>query len=172
MKKYVFYSFLTLAALFSLLPFIFLETYELDFSMKKVFENLVIFGLLSFVLSVVFHDHIFRPTDSKSKLFSIIIKGFKIVFGTFLTFMFVSGLTSGLLLSINSYIGKQETISINCKVLTSREATSKIGRKHFYITIQIPNEERNVELKVKRQYQRGETFKGQLKKGSLNMYYN
>ena len=94
------------------------------------------------------------------------------VFGTVITFTLIYGLTSGLLLSINTYIGKQETISIKCKVLNTSETTSKYGTKHYYITIKIPKEKRDAELKVKRPYRTGEIFEGHLKKGSLNMYYN
>ncbi|GIZ09860.1 hypothetical protein FUMI01_25860 [Flavobacterium sp. UMI-01] len=62
-------------------------------------------------------------------------------------------------------------INLKSKVISTNETTSKSGLKHYYITVEIPNEKREVELKVKRQYMKGETFEGQLYKGSLNMYY-
>ena len=171
MKKYIFYSFISMTIIFSLIPFIFLETYELGFSMQKVFDNIIVFGILSFICSIFLHENIFRSTKTKNKIFYIFSKGFKILFGTFLSFMFICGIISGLLISINSYIGKQEIIKLKSNVKNTDETTSKNGSKHYYITINIPNERREVELKVKRKYNKGETFEGQLYKGSLNMYY-
>jgi len=171
MRKYIFYSFITIIIIFTLIPFVSLETYELGFSMKKVFDNIIVFGILSLIFSLFFHESIFRPTETKYKIFYIITNGFKILFGTFFSFIFICGIISGLLLSINSYVGKQEIINLKSKVISTNETTSKNGLKHYYITVEIPNEKREVELKVKRQYMKGETFKGQLYKGSLNMYY-
>lgn len=171
MRIYIYYSFITITIIFILIPFVFLETYELGFSIKKVFDNIMVFGFLSFILSLFFHGTIFRPTETKNKIFYIITKVFKIIFGSFFSFIFICGIISGLLLSINSYIGKQELINLKSKVISTNETVSKNGLKHYYITVEIPNEKRNVELKVKSPYMKGETFEGQLYKGSLNMYY-
>lgn len=85
LKKYLFYTFVTITILFTLAPFIFLETYELGFSMEKVLDNIIIFGVLSFALSIAFHKYLFRPTELKNKVSKNIIKGLEMVFGTLLT---------------------------------------------------------------------------------------
>lgn len=171
LKDYVFYSFILLSILFALIPFIFLETYEMSLSMKIVFDNIVLFGLFSVVLSIIFHDIIFLPTKTKNKILQIITKGLKIILGSSLMFILIFGLISGVLLSVNSYFGNQEIIKVKSKVIGIKETKSKSGTKHYYIIVKIPDEKREVELKVNRQYYIGEIFDGQLHKGSLNMYY-
>ena len=171
LKDYVFYSFILLSILFALIPFIFLETYEMSLSMKIVFDNIVLFGLFSVVLSIIFYDNVFLSTKTKNKISYIIIRGFKIIFGSSLMFILIFGLISGVLLSVNSYVGNQEIIKVKSKVISIKETNSKSGKNHYYIIVEIPDEKREVELNVNRQYYIGEIFDGQLHKGSLNMYY-
>ena len=83
----------------------------------------------------------------------------------------ICGLISGVLLSVNSYVGNQEIIKVKSKVISIKETNSKSGKNHYYIIVEIPDEKREVELNVNRQYYIGEIFDGQLHKGSLNMYY-
>lgn len=128
LKDYVFYSFILLSILFALIPFIFLETYEMSLSMKIVFDNIVLFGLFSVVLSIIFYDNIFLSTKTKNKILYIIIKGFKIIFGSSLMFILIFGLISGVLLSVNSYVGNQEIIKVKSKVISIKETNSNVAK--------------------------------------------
>jgi hypothetical protein len=168
-KKYTLYSFFILTLVFILIPYALLDTYELGQSLKIVFEYKIVFAVLSLFFCLYTDKVMFKPI--KTKNFNRLIQIFKFTFGTGLIFLFFCGLVSGLLLSINAFFGKHELVDIYATVLSSHESTSRGGKKHYYITIEIPNEARKVEIKVKRRYLAGGIYQGQLYKGSLNMYY-
>ncbi len=171
MKKYSFYSFGAAMMLFALIPFLFLESYEFGFAIGKVFDGVVFFALLSVVLSIVFREQIFSPLRLKSKWMRYAVTVLQTIAGAVAMFLFISGLVSGLLLTVNSYMGAQQTINVNTKGLSTHKTVSKYGNEHYYITIKLPQEKRNIDLKVQRPHQTGEIFEGKLRKGSLNMYY-
>lgn len=86
--------------LFALIPFLFLESYELGFAIGKVFDGVVFFALLSIVLSIVFREQIFSPLRLKSKWMRYPVTVLQTIAGAVAMFLFISGLVSGLLLTV------------------------------------------------------------------------
>ena len=66
------------------------------------------------------------------------------------------------------YRWRENGVGVSYKKLDSK---SKNGTIHYYITVNIPDVNRKVKLKVKREYEINEVYTDTLKLGSLNMIY-
>ena len=108
---------------------------------------------------------------SNNKLFKPLIEIFLLVFGIFIIWMFSLSLIAGMFLIFNTTFGKQKTIYVKSIVKNTDITKSKNGTIHYSITVNIPEINRKVKLKVKREYEINEVYSDTLKVGSLNMIY-
>ena len=153
-----------------LIPYAIFSVYELEYAMNIGFNNNILILIFAVIFYIIFRKKMFKSRFN-NKYIKPLIDGFLIIFGIFIIWMFSISLIAGLALTYNSIIGEQKTINVKSNVLNTEKTKSKNGTIHNYITIEIPEINRTVELKVKKEYQINDIYAESLKLGSLKMVY-
>lgn len=100
----------------------------------------------------------------------------KDIFSNFLLFVVSTLVLIGLffsgIITINTYLGKQEAVVINQPVLKYSSSLTKNGRQIHIITIINPKTKKPINLTVFKQYIQGELFSKQMYCGSLGILYS
>ena len=169
-KNIVFYSFFILTGISMIIPYAIFSLYELDYAMNIGWRYNVLILIFAVTFYIIYKQKLFL-IKSNNKLFKPLIEIFLLVFGIFIIWMFSLSLIAGMFLIFNTTFGKQKTIYVKSIVKNTDITKSKNGTIHYYITVNIPDVNRKVKLKVKREYEINEVYTDTLKLGSLNMIY-
>ena len=153
-----------------IIPYAIFSVYELDYAMNIGWRYNVLILIFAVTFYIIYKQKLFL-IKSNNKLFKPLIEIFLLVFGIFIIWMFSLSLIAGMFLIFNTTFGKQKTIYVKSIVKNSDITKSKNGTIHYSINVNIPEINRKVKLKVKREYEINEVYSDTLKLGSLNMIY-
>ncbi|MDY3521807.1 hypothetical protein PG614_07845 [Riemerella anatipestifer] len=170
LRNIIFYLFIIISGLFTLIPYVIFSVYELDSAMNISFNNKYLILIFAVIFYFLFKNKLFN-FKSDTKFFKPILRVCLFIFGVFIIWMFSISIITNSSLIFNSLFGKQKTINVKSIVLDTEKTKSKNGTIHNYITIEIPEIKRKVKIKVKKEYQINDIYTDTLKLGSLNMVY-